>query len=273
MALYIAGPKLYRMLQLRFVFPSPSTLNRAAAKFPMDEGFQSAALKWLKEQDMDDKSLFCVIHYNEMSVRSTYELYKAQDQILLPSSKVQVVAVKSLTGKWKPVIYYKFDQRTNAQLLGEIVTVLEDCGLRPVLAVSDMDTSNVKIWSELGITTETPFCLTTSDNRLYFMADVPHLIKLATNHLLDGGYKVDGESEERNIEPVQVLMDVQRGCDLRLAPRLPQNALVVKGTQRQKVKTAVKLLSNSVAAGIVHLGSYVEMPSNTGLGQRFEVIR
>lgn len=67
--------------------------------------------------------------------------------------------------------------------------------------------------------------------------------------------------------------EVQMGCDLRLAHRLPQNALVVKGTQRQKVKTAVKLLSNSVAAGIVHLGSYVEMPSNTGLGQRFEVIR
>lgn len=143
--------------------------------------------------------------------------YTAEDQILLPNSKVQV-AVKSFTDTRKQVVYFKFGQRMNATMLGDIVGALEDIGLRHVLVVTDMDTSNVKVWTTMGISHEMPYCYTPNNNRLYFMADSPHLIKLARNHFLDGGYLVNDLVADK--ECVEVLMETQKGCDLRLAPRL-----------------------------------------------------
>lgn len=152
---------------------------------------------------------------DEMAIRSCFEYYTAEDQILLPNSKVQVAALKSFTDKWKQVVYFKFGQRMNATILGDIVGALEGIGLRPVLVVTDMDKSNVKVWTTMGVSHEIPYCYTPNNNRLYIMADSPHLIKLARNHFLDGGYLINDQVADKGC--VEVIMETQKGCDLRLA--------------------------------------------------------
>lgn len=44
MGLYLAGPKLYKILRHRFVFPCPSALRRAASKLHLVEGIQIASI-------------------------------------------------------------------------------------------------------------------------------------------------------------------------------------------------------------------------------------
>lgn len=73
MGLYLAGPKLYKIIQQRFALPCPSTLRRAAFKWHLVEGIQQPALAWLKEQKFEGRARFCIVMLDEMGIRSCFE--------------------------------------------------------------------------------------------------------------------------------------------------------------------------------------------------------
>lgn len=230
----------------------------------MKEGLQKPALEWLKRQNLQGKDKFCILLMDEMSLRSCFEYSKAKDQCMEPKGKVQVAMIKNFTGTLQQVAYYGFNKKLSPQLLKEITAAVEETGVRLVLFISDMESSNVSTYTKMGVTVEHPYWTTPMGYPQFVMVDNPHAIKLARNHFLDGGYLTESKVIANQL-PVEKLFELEGKSDLKLAPRLPINALTVCGTKRQNVATAAKLMSNSTSAAIVHLlnCNYANMPSNT----------
>jgi len=59
-------------------------------------------------------------------------------------------------------------------------------GFNVLSTVNDMGSANMGLWESLNISiTNTSFPHPITNKNIYVFADVPHLIKLARNHLLD----------------------------------------------------------------------------------------
>ena len=92
-----------------------------------------------------------MLAFDEMNLDSRIGYDQARDQII-GASKIQVVMVRGLAGPWKQPIYYGLDEPMAAETLLSIISRLEAIGLKVVAAVSDMASSNERVWSDLGVT-------------------------------------------------------------------------------------------------------------------------
>ena len=108
------------------------------------------------------------------------------------------------------------------------------------------------IWIATGRSSETISSIIhpmDSHQRLYFMADVPHLIKNIKSCLLRDYIVYEGR--KISITPIQRLAEFQEHRELKLAPSLKLKA--VKNPShfdKMKVSNALHILSNSVAKGL-----------------------
>lgn len=72
------------------------------------------------------------------------------------------------------------------ELLYQIIEELHNIDFNVIAMVSDMSPSNMGLWRSLNITTtNTSFKHPKTCRNIHVFADVPHLLKLARNHLLD----------------------------------------------------------------------------------------
>lgn len=72
------------------------------------------------------------------------------------------------------------------EILFKIIEELSVIGFHVVSIVSDMGSTNISLWKSLHISIDnTAFEHPTTKTKVYVFADVPHLLKLARNHLLD----------------------------------------------------------------------------------------
>lgn len=261
-----AGPKLYNMLLGRkWPLPSIRTLQRITSRLVLKEGFLEPVLKWFENNPRKGKDRYCIVEFDEMSLLAKHELILKDWEVLSPAQRVQLVIVRGLFGEWKHAVYVAFNENMTGRILTKIVDKLEEVGLRPCAAVADMGGSNRSTWTDLAITEEKPYFHTGSNNRVFVFADPPHVIKLARNHLIDSGYKISEDMGTASIEPVRRLIDIQRGSDLRLCPRLKAAHVPEKKKgNRMKVAPAVKLMSNSVSAALTLLTERdADMPADT----------
>lgn len=71
-------------------------------------------------------------------------------------------------------------------LLYTIIIELNKIDFHVVAITSDMGATNVGLWRSLDVSVEnTSFEHPIKKTKIYVFADVPHLLKLARNHLLD----------------------------------------------------------------------------------------
>lgn len=133
----------------------------------------------------------------------------------------------------------------------------------PVAAVCDMGPKNIRLWNELGVNYKKPYYVTPNDNKMFFFADVPHLLKLTRNHLIDSGFKLEDGSIV-NSEPIRVLVNAHKGRDLHLCVGIGEDHFPPKSSpKRQRVKYAAQLLSDSVSAALKTVAGRLHMPGNT----------
>lgn len=72
------------------------------------------------------------------------------------------------------------------ELLNKIIEELHSIDFNVIAMVSDMGPSNMGLWKSLNISImNTHFKHPKTSKNIYVFADVPHLLKLARNHLLD----------------------------------------------------------------------------------------
>lgn len=214
-----------------------------------------------------------------MSTRADVQFDVGLSMVVSEASRAQVVIVRGLFGKWKQAVYVDFNYNMTADKVQEIAKTLHSVGLLPCATVADFGPSNQKVWTDLNITEEKPFFdysivvkeaegreqEVTEKFRVFVFADPPHMMKLARNHLIDQGYKLSEGLGTATIEPVLKLIEIQRGSDLRLCPRLKASDVLPKNSgNRMKVSSAAHLMSNTVSSGLLLLSTRTDlMPDDT----------
>lgn len=92
-----------------------------------------------------------------------------------------------------------------------------------------------------------------SEKKIYFFADVPHLLKLVRNNIVDHGFSIDGEIVNKAVFE-KVIMHKKSEIDPTY--KLTFNDINVQGTSRQKVSSAAHLLSHTMAIAIKFCGKH-----------------
>lgn len=91
-----------------------------------------------------------------------------------------------MVSNWKQPIMYGYDTPMTQDLLHQIIEQLHNVGFNVIAMVSDMGSSNIGLWKAVNISIEnTTFKHKITNQNIHVFADVPHLLKLARNHLVD----------------------------------------------------------------------------------------
>lgn len=190
------------------------------------------------------------------------DIDKKEEQVVGPHNACQTAMIRGLIAPWKQTIYYAFDQPMTKEIVLDILKEVYNANFIVVAIVSDMGTGNVKLWSALdvGYNKNSFFnhpCQSTL--KVFVFADIPHLIKLARNHLLDKGFIIEGNTIKINI--FEALLKISTS-ELTLAHKLTHQHLNVKGSMRQRVRQAVQVLSNTLSKAIAYSGEKGLLPPN-----------
>lgn len=102
-------------------------------------------------------------------------------------------------------------------------------------------------------------------------SDVPHLIKLLRNHFIDSGLIINSKEIKKDI--ILNLLSLQSN-DLKITHKISAHNLSVVGAERQKVKTATKLFSHTVAKSITRAASlgYLSNQNWSECSQLFKLV-
>ncbi|KAL4082716.1 hypothetical protein QTP88_029649 [Uroleucon formosanum] len=113
-----------------------------------------------------------------------------------------------------------------------------------------MGSSNIGLWKALNIHIEnTSFKHKITNQNIYVFADVPHLLKLARNHLIVKGFVLSkGKYIGKGV--FEELVNLNSGQDYKLAHKFTKKHLLVECTGLMKVKLAAELFLYTVSKAI-----------------------
>ena len=106
------------------------------------------------------------------------------------ATNVLVFMVKSITTKWKQTIGHFFIGPTLQwdglrKIVMEALIFCNDVGLTVVATVCDQESSQCRLWKELGVTPQTPgFPHPVTRDTVYVVPDPVHLLKGIRNNLM-----------------------------------------------------------------------------------------
>ncbi|KAL1493601.1 hypothetical protein ABEB36_009302 [Hypothenemus hampei] len=235
--IYSAGPRAYRLLLKRgYPYPAVSTIKSWLAKIKISPGIIKNIFNIISHTEMTPLQKVCVIAFDEMKIRSVYEYDRVTDTTMKPSNYVQIVLLRGLFENWKQPIFFEYDFQMTTEKFFEIILFVEQLGFQVVACVSDLGGGNRGFFRGLNVTPEQPFFINPANKeKVFVIADVPHLIKLIRNHFVD--------------------KDATCSSDLRMTYKITKETLNVTGPGRQKVKLATKLFSNTISAAIIRSGT------------------
>lgn len=221
----------------------------------MNEGVLHDVIKVMKSkgQNMTDMEKITVLCFDEIHLANRVAIERKEECVIGPHKKCQIFVARGLFSKWKQPIYYQFDQKVTTEILFDILRKLYNSGYRVVGMTCDLGPKNQGLLKCLDIDPISEggktFFLHPSDAnlRVHVFADPPHLIKLLRNHFIDHGFTVDGQYISKDaLERLLYL----NSADLKIVHRLSRLHLDAQGTQRQNVKLATQIFSNTNAQAI-----------------------
>lgn len=164
---------------------------------------------------------------------------------------MHVIQASGLCAKWKQPVYVAFDKGMTKVILDDISKRLWEIGFTVVMIVSDNGGGNQKLWKELQVSASRPFfehcCIRSS--LIFVFSDVPHLIKLIRNWLLDYGFLLPNGTLITK-KPLEELLEKHGGTEISSIFKLTPRHLNCKRNERQNVRLATQLLSSTVAASL-----------------------
>ena len=246
--------RTYQHLRQKKLLPLPglSTLRRWVKNFQCQPGLLTDVLKILKkyiESENNPLAKLGVINFDEMEVYFCYDYDQESDKVFGPHKKLQMVMLRGLCHSWKQPIFYNFDSQMKPDLLNYLVRKSEEAGVQVWAVVFDL--GNVGILNKLGISPEKPYFANPVDpsRNIFVIPDVPHMLKLCRNHLLDEGFWIDEKTlfRKRDLESILALDK----SEFKICPKLQQAThLDIKNSARQKVRPAAQVLSHSTATAL-----------------------
>ena len=158
----------------------------------------------------------------------------------------------------------------DASSVREIIECAAKIGLHVIAVTSDMGSANRALWRSFGLITGR-HCNTVSKvvhpqsptKWLYFLTDVPHLIRILIKAALVSGKVItlpDDVVKANNlncsfvsITPVKDLVEFENHHDLKLAPKLTNATISPSHFEKMKVSHALHLFSKSVRSELQYL--------------------
>lgn len=139
-----------------------------------------------------------------MYISNKLDIDLKHQQVYGPHKTCMFIMARGLFKKWRQPIYYNFDISMNQNILFTVIQALYEIGYIVVAITCDMGSNNMKLWKELHIGVENDYSKNKTDIekncyiihpsneslKIFFYADVPHLLKLARNNFLDHGFNI-----------------------------------------------------------------------------------
>lgn len=120
--------------------------------------------------------------------------------------------------------------------------------------ISDLGGANRGLHNELSISESKPYFTNPANNeKIFVLADVPHLLKLIRNNFVDHGFLIGGKVITKKI--VEEAINATNVSDLKITHKITIAKLNVAKAQRQRVKYAAKLFSHTVSRAISRCGT------------------
>lgn len=245
---------LFYVLYSKFLFfynvsIGVSSLQKWAARIEINRGVLDQILGIMRATSGDQFHRLTVVLFNEMKIKESIEYDPHEDEVIGPHKKLQVGMARGLCSQWKTPIFADFDTKMVKTILVKIISKLHDAGYIVVACVSDAAAENRGLWNDLRI----------SKDQLYFrhpctgkkiasFYDVPHLLKLFRNWLLDTGFRLpDGTVLTK--APLFTLLQITN-TEVSTCFKLKDLHFNVKRSQRQNVRLAAELISHTVASAL-----------------------
>lgn len=178
---------------------------------------------------------------------------------------------RGLFANWKQPVYIGFDAKMTKELLENVITRLHHIKYNVVACVSDCGGGNQGLWKNMGVNEQQPFSEhPVTRKSVYFFADVPHVLKLLRNWFIDTGFVLQ-DGTIINKDPVKSLLENTRS-EINSCYKLTPLHLNCERAQRQNVKLAAQLFSNTIATALTHYLPGEDKEASIATGNFFQLV-
>lgn len=182
-----------------------------------------------------------------------------------------VFMLGGLSTRWKQTVAYELTESSfhAATIKARIVDIIDACeqiGIKVHAVISDMGPCNRAVWRCFHLPSgkhvqKKPYILHPQDSarHLYFLADVPHLLKNLRSHLTrrqkiylpDVVVKANNlPTNEVSIQYIEELIELEHHAEFKVAPRLKKACLSPGHFDKMKVGPAYTLFHHDTAAAL-----------------------
>ena len=280
LSIYFRNARVYTFLRKIFALPSRSLLRGYASLFNSGVGWSEFAFKVLKEK-LEKKTLtnkVCAISIDAMDISKGISYHVGLDKFdgfedMGPYGRNEKLAKQALVFmvqgvgfKYKQAVgYFIFSKRMNSDqvkpMVLDCITKLREIGAIPKVIICDQGGPHRGLYTKLGATIEEPYFDHTHndiESRIFTLWDTPHLLKSLRNNLINHDIQVGGIVVSWG--PFRYLHEIQQQHpkEFRMAPKLTSKHIQPNKFEKMRVFLATRVFSNTVAAALQTLASYVE---------------
>lgn len=267
--LHYSGPAAYRFLTNTFCLPSLVTLQKLVKPIgtKLDERLL-CALK-TKVDKMGSHEKICSICVDCMSLKANLFYDVRNDKIVgfheingiqkkVPAKYVIVMMIRGIIHNWKqPVAHAFLSQCKNYSdvndWIDEIITSLLNIGFDIRVFISDLGSDFLSASKSRSVSVDKTY-FEVNGHKIYYMFDVPHLLKCVRNNLMTCDFIFDSKIAKWSHIIKLYCEDKKR--TIRLAPKLNDIHVKPNNFQKMRVKLAAHVLSRTVASAI---NTYVDL--------------
>lgn len=259
--------------QLHFHIPSLKSIYNYCPVKNLQPGFNPKLQKNLKNltKKMKRRDKLAVLMFDEIAIRRDLDFNEKLDLIdgfehlseeerkNLIGKSVCVFMLRGLFSNWKYVLNFFVTEKgmtgkTLKKIIEKNLKITKELGLRTKAVVCDQGSGNTKAFKLFGVTPEKPFAIIDGE-KIYFLYDVPHLIKSVRNNLLQNPYLKTPDGKARWSHIKRIFDEDEKSDLLRRCPKLTESHITPNNFEKMKVRFATQILSKTVAAALKDLTS------------------
>ena len=265
--------------------PSLRSLRRKMEVVSMEPGIldETFRLLKLKVEALDEKERECCLTLDEMSIKAGYQYDTSSScfrgDVTLPghsgtATHALVFMLAGITTRWKQTVCYHFtgnstDGSKMRDIVLEIIRKAHEIGVHVSTITSDMGSANRAlqktfgiVCSKLSVTVNKIPHPCAAGRHLFFMFDVPHLIKNIKAALVNGHEFILSDSivqkhqlptDTVSLAAVRTLVEFQLSDDLKITPNISSEKVNETHFDKMKVSSALNVFSRSVSVGLRYL--------------------
>lgn len=287
LSLHFLSPKAYDFIRPVLRLPHPRCLRRWKSSVNCSPGYLNNMLKVASVKAKDTNSNLCSLIVDEMSLRRDVSWVPSQNRYCgftdfgqgpvgnTVATNALLFMLVSLKGRWKaPIAYFLTDHISSGQLamcVKEAIMRAADHDVIVKTFVADGLKANMRAAVELGCNLDCQNNMRTyfqhphpnhANEKIYFICDPPHMLKLFRNFLAERG--IIKRHTDQGVQTIawhyiKSLHQLQRTDSLYLANKLSDKHINFTNV-KMKVSIAAQTLSLSVATAIDHLREDLKLP-------------